>query len=78
MVELTKPDFTDEDYFELSELFSCVVDYATGGKLSKTNYTKETYYQAISEYMDDRIEKAVNIAFEITRPAEQVTGNEPV
>lgn len=43
----------------LENLLSCVVDHATGGKLSKTTYAKETYYRAI----DDHVTKERDEAF---------------
>ena len=39
---------------------SCLLDYATGGLLSKTNYTKEAMYGAVDDYIERRIEKALN------------------
>jgi len=45
-------------------VFSCVLDHATGGLLSKTNYTKETCYAAIDDYIMKMCDEAVAEAAE--------------
>lgn len=40
---------TLEWYQDMDYRFSCVLDNATGGRMSKTNYTKEDMYQEIHE-----------------------------
>jgi len=38
--------FDDMDY-----RFGCLLDHATGGRMSKTNYTKEVMYSGVNEYV---------------------------
>lgn len=49
---------------DLRNRFSCLLDYATGGKLSKTNYTKQAMYGAVDEYIQGRVDDAVREAKE--------------
>lgn len=54
----------DREYYEaLDYKFSCVIDHATGGKLSKTNYDKDTYYTYINQHVEEqgeiRLEDAI-------------------
>lgn len=57
--------FKIKDYDRLESDYCSVLDYATGGVLSKSNYTLESVYEAISDYEKQR-EK------EFQRPAEQI------
>ena len=54
---------------DMAYRFSCVVDYATNGKASKTNYDLETYKSLIEEAFRERENQAVNDALEIEREA---------
>jgi len=47
-----------EAYEEQLDVMSCVIDHATGGRASKTNYTKEVYYGLIDEHVGAWMEGA--------------------
>lgn len=56
-VSLVFTNWDIEAYEEdLRYRFSCVVEHATGGRLSKTNYAKEVYYTEIDDYMNETFE----------------------
>ena len=44
---------------DLEYRFSCLLDYATGSRLSKTNYTKEIMYEAVNRYILDQMDEAI-------------------
>ena len=49
----------DNDFSDLPHRFSCVLEHATGGKMSKTNYTKEAMYREIDGHIQDLCDEAV-------------------
>lgn len=49
----------EESFNHLSHRFSCVLEHATGGRMSKTNYTKETMYRYIDSHIRDLCDEAV-------------------
>lgn len=55
-------------YQDLEYRFACVLESATGGMMSKTNYTKEAMYQQIHEHLcserDEAYEEGHNNAKE--------------
>ncbi len=57
--------FKVKDYDRIEHDYSAVLDFATGGVLSKTNYTLDSVYKAIREQWD-RIEEGALRAKEDT------------
>ena len=60
---LTAPDVNAElqrRYDDLEYSFSCFLEIATGGKLSKTNCDLGTMRSAFKEYLDDERQEAYN------------------
>lgn len=53
-----------KELVELEHLFGCVVDHATQGRLSKTNYAKEVYYNAIDDVLNRERDEAAKEAIE--------------
>lgn len=49
----------EESFNHLSHRFSCVLEHATGGTMSKTNYTKKTMYVEIDGRIQDLCDEAV-------------------
>jgi hypothetical protein len=62
-VERERDEFREE-CSRLDHMFSCVIDHATGGRASKTNYTREVYYQLIEEETMRAVDEAVEEATE--------------
>lgn len=48
-----------KEYEEMAYRFSCVLDHATGGLMSKTNYTKEAMYASIDDHIKKICDEAV-------------------
>jgi len=40
-------------WLEMAHRFSCLLDHATGGRMSKTNYTKEAMYAEVDDHISD-------------------------
>lgn len=51
--------FKVKDYDRIEHDYSVVLDFATGGVLSKTNYTLDSVYEAIREQWDRIEERAL-------------------
>lgn len=51
--------FKVKDYDRVEHDYSAVLDFATGGVLSKTNYTLDSVYKAIREQWDRIEERAL-------------------
>lgn len=51
--------FKVKDYDRIEKDYSAVLDFATGGVLSKTNYTLDSVYKAIREQWDKIEERAL-------------------
>jgi hypothetical protein len=49
----------EDNFNDLSHRFSCALEHATGGKMSKTNYTKEAMYREIDGHTQDLCDEAV-------------------
>ncbi|TET42881.1 MAG: hypothetical protein E3J60_01575 [Dehalococcoidia bacterium] len=49
----------EDNFNDLSHRFSCVLEHATGGTMSKTNYTKGTMYREIDGHIQDLCDEAV-------------------
>jgi len=49
----------ENNFNDLSHRFSCVLEHATGGTMSKTNYTKEAIYREIDSHIQDLCDEAV-------------------
>jgi hypothetical protein len=49
---------------DMAYRFGCLLDHATGARLSKTNYPKEVMYNAVNEYVQRCCDKAVREARE--------------
>lgn len=49
--------FKIKDYDRLEHDYSVVIDYATGGRLSKTNYKVDDVCDVIYEYWNDLYDK---------------------
>lgn len=43
---------------DLAYRFSCLLDHATGGMLSKTNYDKQTMYTHVDDHVNKMVEQA--------------------
>jgi hypothetical protein len=50
------------DVNDLAYRFSCVLDHATGGYLSKTAYDKDTMYAAIDDHVHRQCDEALKEA----------------
>lgn len=61
--------FKVKDYDRLEDDYCAVLDMATGGILSKPNYTIESVREAINDYLNQRDKE---IKKELKRPAKQV------
>ena len=48
--------------------FSCVLDHATGGRMSKPYYDKEMIYSVIDDYQNEQIDDAVKDALKNVCP----------
>ena len=44
---------------EMEYRFACVLDHATGGRMAKTSYAKETMYAEIDDHITRLVEDAV-------------------
>lgn len=53
---------THDELNRMSYNFSRVLDFATGGKMSKTNYTYETMRAVIDEHIQNEIQDAFEAA----------------
>ncbi len=47
------------DLSQMSHRFSCILERATGGRMSKTNYTKEAMYREIDGHIRDLCDEAL-------------------
>ena len=45
--------------YDMEHRFACVLDHATGGMMSKTNYTEEAMYCQIDEHLNRQVDEAV-------------------
>lgn len=64
---------------DMAYRFGCLLDHATGGRLSKTNYPKEVMYNAVNEYVQRCCDKAVREAreeWEAEKPTPSPGGGE--
>jgi len=49
-----------ERYHDMEYRFSCLLCHATGSRMSKTNYDKETMYQVVDQHIEEMIEYRIN------------------
>jgi hypothetical protein len=64
---------------DMAYRFGCLLDHATGARLSKTNYPKEVMYNAVNEYVQRCCDKAVREAreeWEAEKPTSAPGGGE--
>ena len=62
--EIRKLHAEIKEYEEMAYRFACVLDHATGGYLSKTNYDKDTMYAAIDDHVHRQCDEALKDALE--------------
>jgi len=56
---------------EIEHRFSCVLEKATGGMMSKTNYDKQTMYTQIDEFLDRERQEAYQEGYDWAKKKER-------